>query len=348
MTNRRSALVLAVEIFILLAIVVFLAGSARTKVTISNRICLGTACSITVYGNASKAKSAIGKAWDAVTELENHISVNLPYSEVSLANAIAGSGQWLEISEQTYELVDFAIRMSDKTSGAMNPALGSLIAMWGIGTDDARVPEKAELDAALASAKVENILLECREDMCFIQITDASTVLNLGAVGKGWAADVAAKVLSSCGIENALLDFGGNIYALGKFPTTFGARDFSIGLQDPDQYRGMNFSVVSVHNLSVVTSGSYERFFEGPDGHRYSHIIDPSTGWSIENDIQSVSIIGPSSAVCDAMSTSFFILGPEGAASVLQDGFDGYFAVFLLGNGADRHVVQVGSDGILE
>lgn len=348
MTNRRSALVLAVEILILIVLVVFFAGSARTKVTISNRICLGTACSITVYGNASKAKGAISKAWDAVTQLENHISVNLSYSEVSRANAMAGSGQWLEISEQTYELVDFAIRMSEKTAGALNPALGSLIAMWGIGTEDARVPSSVELETALSSAKVENILLQRQEGKCFIQITDAATVLNLGAVGKGWAADVAAKVLSSCGIENALLDFGGNIYALGRFPTTFGARDFSIGLQDPDQYRGMNFSVVSVHDLSVVTSGSYERYLEGPDGHRYSHIIDPTTGYGFEGDIQSVSIVGPSSAVCDAMSTAFFILGPERAYEVLRDGFEAYYAVFLLGNGADRHIVQVGSDGILE
>lgn len=350
MKIRRLALSLVVTLLIVAFVAVYYVGSVRTYRTVSNRICLGTACSVTIYGQKGKAKETILEVWEEVTAFENAISVNLPYSEVSRANAMAGSGTWLEISEQTYRVVKFALEMESLTFGALNPALGSVIALWGIGTEGAKVPQDGDIQCLLPSCRSENIALKEENGRFFINITDPSTVLNLGAIGKGFGADIAVSVLKANGIENALIDFGGNVYVLGKCPTTFSGRPFRVGLQDPDLDRGNSFMSIEVTDMSVVTSGSYERFVTGEDGHRYSHIIDPKTGWSIEGDILSVSITGPSSAVCDALSTAFFILGPQQAFEVLGNGFGDYEAYFLIGepNMESKRIVQVGSYGILE
>ncbi len=117
---------------------------------------------------------------------------------------------------------------------------------------------------------------------------------------------------------------------------------------NPEDGRGGFFEAVSVKDLSVVTSGSYERCLVAEDGHVYSHILDPATGRSIENNVLSVSVIGKSSAVCDALSTAFFVLGPEGAQAVLKKEFGEYYAVFLLDGEDGRTVVRVGNSDILE
>ena len=102
-----------------------------------------------------------------------------------------------------------------------------------------------------------------------------------------------------------------------------------------------------VCDMSVVTSGSYERKLVTDDGHIYSHIIDPSTGWSIENDILSVSVTGPSSSVCDALSTALFVLGPEEGEKMLSESFSDYLAVFLVSEGDGRSVIRVGNSDVL-
>lgn len=341
---RKSKLILALEVLLILIIALYFVDAYKNKKTVSNRICLGTSCTVTVYGNPKRAKEAIELMWDKITELENQISVNLPYSQISAVNESAGSQKWVEVSQQVYDMVDFALQMEEKTQGALNVALGSVIELWGIGTEHARVPEDYEIKEALKACKTENIETKHENGHFYIRITEEDTRLNLGAVGKGWAADLACDVLQEQGIKMAIIDFGGNILVMGK-------KTFTVGLQDPQGERGQTFMDVKVQNKSVVTSGSYERFVTGADSKVYSHVIDPSTGWSIENNIASVSIVGPYSAICDALSTAFFILGPEKAIETLQNGLEAYTAYFLLSGEAGKEagsVVKVGSEGFLE
>ncbi|MGP1508732.1 MAG: FAD:protein FMN transferase [Sphaerochaeta sp.] len=343
-----TSVIIAIILFI--SVLVFI---SRTESVSSNRFCLDTYCTITVYtsslfGGTSKAKAAMNSAWDAVTELENNISATLSYSEVYAVNSAAGTDIWTEVSKQTYDIMRFALEMGKATNGALNCALGSLISLWGIGTENAGVPDREETDRLLADCNTDNILLKEEDGKFFIKLTEKGTQINLGAVGKGWAADLAYSVLKSKGIRNAAIDFGGNLYVMGVKPVAFGSRAFRIGLRNPDDGRGGFFEAVSVKDLSVVTSGSYERCLVAEDGHVYSHILDPATGRSIENNVLSVSVIGKSSAVCDALSTAFFVLGPEGAQAVLKKEFGEYYAVFLLDGEDGRTVVRVGNSDILE
>ncbi len=345
---KRSALVSAVILLsvILMVLIALLALNSRTEAVSDTRFCMDTVCTITVYGSRNRARSAIADAWELVTELENHISATLPYSDVCKVNS--SPSQWVEVSPLTYKAIDFALGMGKLSDGALNCALGSIISLWGIGTDSARVPGQDEIEALLPFCSADNILLKADNDSFFVQTTDSRTQVNLGAVGKGIAADLVLQTLKDRGIKNATIDFGGNLYVMGRRPTTLGSRYFKIGLQDPDENRGGYFTAVSVMNKSVVTSGSYERRLITDDGHVYSHIINPRTGWSIEGDILSVSVIGPSSAVCDALSTAFFVLGLDRAEELLVKSFGDYLAVFLMSEGEERVIVRVGNEDVLQ
>ncbi|HAN42346.1 MAG TPA: FAD:protein FMN transferase [Sphaerochaeta sp.] len=345
---KRSPIASAIAVLsvIFMVIVALLVLNMRTESTSDTRFCMDTVCSITVYGSKAKAKDAISDSWEVVTLLENRISATLPYSDVCKVNS--NPGQWVEVSSMTYDAISFALQMGGTTDGALNCALGSIITLWGIGTDSARVPKQSEIDSLLPFCTTDNVLLKQQGNRLYVQITDSRTQINLGAIGKGYAADLVLQTLRDRGIKNATIDFGGNLYVMGRKPTTFGSRSFKIGLQDPDETRGGYYTAVDVMDKSVVTSGSYERKLVTDDGHVYSHIIDPKTGWSIESNILSVSVIGPSSSVCDALSTSFFVMGPDVAETLLSEEFKDYLAYFLVSDGEDRTLIRVGNSDVLQ
>ncbi len=133
-------------------------------------------------------------------------------------------------------------------------------------------------------------------------------MIDMGAVGKGYAGDEAAQVLRERGITAALLDIGGNIQAIGTKPD---GSDWRVGLKDP--FSGNVLGIFQISDMAVVTSGNYERFFVGDDGKTYGHIVDPATGRPVENGIASVSIIASEGKLCDALSTALFVMGLEQA-----------------------------------
>ena len=154
--------------------------------------------------------------------------------------------------------------------------------------------------------------------------------LDLGGIAKGYAADRGAEVLRQKGIGKALLDFGGNIYALGTKSDT---EQWRIGIQNPFEPRGNFIGILNVSDLSVVTSGTYERYFE-LDGVRYHHILDPSTGFPADTGLVSVTIIAASSMTADALATGVFVLGITQGLTLVE-AFDGVEAILI---GDDRRV----------
>lgn len=137
---------------------------------------------------------------------------------------------------------------------------------------------------------------------------DSGTMLDLGAVGKGYAGDLVAQVLKDNGITSALLDFGGNIQAVGTKPD---GSPWQLGLRDP--FSGGTLGVLEISDMAVVTSGNYERYFIGEDGKQYGHIIDPVTGYPAESSLASVTVIAEEGRLCDALSTSLFVMGLDQA-----------------------------------
>ena len=134
-------------------------------------------------------------------------------------------------------------------------------------------------------------------------------MIDFGAVAKGFASDEAEKILKAYGIGSAILDLGGNIVALGTKPD---GTEWNVGIKNP--WNGENpVAGIKIKNHCVVTSGGYERFFVGEDGKKYIHIFDGKTGFPVENELESVSVISESGIYADSLSTALFVMGTEKA-----------------------------------
>lgn len=260
---------------------------------------MDTYITMTAYGR--DAETALSEAEDRLIELEQLWSVTDPDSDIYAVNH--SDGQPVSVSEETAKLLSFALKMAEETDGALEPTIYPVLTAWGFTTEENRVPSDAEITELLKNVGYERIRLE---DMT-IQL-DNGMMLDLGSMGKGYAGDLAAQVLTEHGIASALLDLGGNIQAVGTKPD---GSPWRLGLRDP--FSDGTLGVLEISNQAVVTSGAYERYFIGEDGIRYGHIIDPATGYPAERGLASVTVIADEGRLCDALSTSLYVMGVERA-----------------------------------
>lgn len=204
-------------------------------------------------------------------------------------------------TDTLYPYVAKACEMAKTTGGAYDPTVAPLTDLWGIGTDRAHVPAQSEIDAALAKTGLDRVTLEDSSKRITLA---AGTELDLGGIAKGQAADRCAAIVREGG-ASGLLALGGNIYAVG----TNQGKPWKIGIADPDNSAAY-VATVELTDLSAVTTGDYERYFE-QNGVRYHHVFDPATGYPAQTDVRSVTILGTVSAECDAYSTALFVMGRE-------------------------------------
>lgn len=260
---------------------------------------MDTYMTFTAYG--TDAEPAILAAEDKIREMEELWSVTDKNSDVYAVNH--SSGQTVTVDWKTAELLSYALDMAEETNGALEPTIYPVLTAWGFTTGENRVPAETELAELLEKVGYDKV--ELNNDQ--IQM-EPGGMIDLGAVGKGYAGDEAAQILRERGITAALLDIGGNIQAIGTKPD---GSDWRVGLKDP--FSGGVLGIIQVSDVAVVTSGNYERFFIGEDGKVYGHIIDPATGHPVENGIASVSVIASEGKLCDALSTALFVMGLENA-----------------------------------
>lgn len=225
-------------------------------------------------------------------------------SELDRVNQNAGRSP-TPVSDETYRIVSTALQYAAASGGHFDPTVGPLVELWGIGSESAAVPDQQQLADALQLIDYTSVSLD--ESSHSISLPQAGMSLDLGAIAKGYAADVLAAYLKEQGFESAIIDLGGNILALGAKPD---GSSWSIGVQDPEQARGQHLGVLKVKDKTIVTSGVYERFFE-EQGKVYHHILSPFDGYPVDNDLQSVTIVTEGSMDADAMSTAAFSLGMQ-------------------------------------
>lgn len=307
------------KIFIFLLFLLFLAGCTSRKDEAGDEaetrfFGMDTDISITAYGK--NAEEALADARSKVTELERLWSVTDENSDIYAINH--SQGRTVSINRETEKILSFALYMAEKTGGALEPTIYPVLTAWGFTTGENRIPGRSELVEILQNVGYGNVKLYGNE----VTLPDGME-LDLGAVGKGYAADEVANILKEAGITSALLDLGGNIQLIGTKPN---GDDWKIGLRDPfgETYMG----VLSINDRAVVTSGNYERYFIGEDGKRYGHILDPSTWYPAENGLVSVTIVATEGKLCDALSTSLFVMGQEAAVNYWRENPD--FEMILL------------------
>lgn len=254
-----------------------------------------------IYASSSKKGDEVCKKIQRrVEELEQILSTTLPASDVYFINH--NSKFPASIKKELSSILDFCGLMYEKTDGLFNPSLYPIIKEWGFTTGEYKVPSEDVIQNLLLNIDFEKLKgLAAGSDI------PSGMEIDFGAVGKGYAADEALLILEENGIKSALLDFGGNIQALGKKPD---GSLWKVGIKNP--WDGQVACALSVESKAVVTSGGYERFFE-EDGNRYIHIFDPATGRPCQSDLESVTIVCESGKYADALSTALFVMGKEKA-----------------------------------
>lgn len=250
---------------------------------------------ITAYGE--NAGTALNQAEERVTELEKLWSVTDENSEIYAVNHSSGAS--VSISDETAELLDYSLRISDLTNGALNCTMYPILTAWGFTTSNYQIPVETELSALLKNTGYEKVKIDGNS----VSIPE-NMQIDLGAVEKGYTGDLIVDILHENDIESALLDLGGNIQTIGTKPDGTG---WKLGLRSP--FDEGSFATLEVSDCAVITSGGYERYFVGDDGETYWHILDPETGKPAHSGLVSVTIVGKEGRICDAVSTSLFVMG---------------------------------------
>jgi len=283
-------------------------ASSRDPISRTEMNLLGTVCTITVYGGKP---SDLEDAFTRIRDIDDRMTVTRADSEVVRVNEAAGVGS-AKVSADTYSVIKQGIAFSLLGDGVFDITVGPLVKLWGIGTEDARVPGTAEISRALSRMDYRAVHLMDAGSEVFL--AKPGMALDLGAIAKGYAADEAARLLESRGVSAALVNLGGNIVAAGRKPD---GSPWRIGIQDPEKPRGDSIGYIETAPVSVVTSGIYERYFVS-DGVRYHHIFNTRTGFPVQNGLLSVSIVTGSSMIADGYSTLAFSLGLERGRAIVE------------------------------
>lgn len=274
-------------------------GCSEKKAS-STEFALNTVITITAYGE--KSAEAVNAAFTEIKRIENMLSSHIETSDISKINNGAHLAP-VEVSGETAEILRKALEMSEKTYGAFDITVKPLTDLWNITAEDPKVPTDEELKSTLSVVGYENIVINGN----LVSFAKEGMKIDLGGAAKGYCADRAADILKSYGIKNAILDLGGNVYALGKNEQ---GKNWRIGLQDPSKDRGKHFTIEELSDMTAVTSGSYERYFE-KNGKIYHHILNPDTGSPADSGLISVTVISDNSFEADMLSTAIFVMGAE-------------------------------------
>ena len=239
----------------------------------------------------------------------------------------------VKVDDKILDMIEYAISMDELTGGRMNIAMGSVLKIWQDYRDaglehpeTAALPPMDDLLAANAHASIDNIVIDRAAGTLYIK--DANTQLDVGAIAKGYAGQKIIEQLRAEGVTNLLLSLGGNVCSIGTRPDGTG---WKVGIQDP--YSDGTLSVVQASGQSVVTSGTYERFYT-VDGKNYHHIIDPGTLMpSVLYD--SVTVISNDSGLADALTTGLFCM-PIDEGMALIERLPDTEAFWVLSDGTQR------------
>ena len=303
-----------------------LRGAAEEPFDEESGFLLGTVVTLRVYGPRQAA--LIREAFRLVESYEAVFSRNLPDSDVSRLNRSAGLRPQA-VSPATLEVIEEGLRYGELSDGLFDLTIGPLVDLWAIGGEDPRVPSDPEIQRARELVDYRKVVIDHEAGTVFLPVEGMA--LDLGAIAKGYVADRVVEFLHSRGVRRGIMNLGGNVHALGTRP---GGDPFRIGIQNPSEPRGAFIGIAEVSDASVVTSGVYERYFEEA-GRRYHHLLNPYSGFPVDNELEAVSIIASRSLEADALSTVVFCLGLE-AGRRLVESLDGVEAIFLT---AAREVV---------
>lgn len=281
---------------------------------------LHTAIQIQIYHKDQEA--VMDKAIDYIKRMEQLFSTNLENSDVYKINQSAGK-QAVKVETETFELIEKAIETAELSEGKFDVTIGAVTNLWKIGDPAARVPSQEEIEEALTKIDYRKIILDKANQT--VKLAEEGMILELGGISKGYIGSGLVKYFTEAGITTAIINLGGNVIVMGTSPTNDAG--WNVGVQDPDEVRGTVVGTQRMKDYAIITSGIYERYLE-QDGVKYHHILDPKTGYPLENEISGVTVFASTSVDGDALSTSLFLFGIADGLEFVET-LEGVEAVFI-------------------
>lgn len=335
-----------------------LGTNAKNDISVINIYAMDTYMKISIPKKGDKVDKALEMARDRILELDRMLSTENPDSEVYSLNANGGG----MVSEDVYELLETSIDAYEMTDGAFDITIYPVMELWGFDSDNKHVPDSKELDAVLkrvgsdrlqvyADSETDNSDLDGTNNelskyvkneagaekvgeykVCdkkiMLTMPDDDTQLDFGGIAKGYAAAEIVKILKASGIDNAIINLGGNVYGLGHRAD---GKPWKVAVRTPEDANEV-LCTIEVSDEEVVTSGGYQRFFE-EDGVKYHHIIDPKTGYPANSGLESVTVITKDAALGDALSTAIFVMGKDRGIELWRRYSDVFDVVMLTSTG---------------
>jgi thiamine biosynthesis lipoprotein len=264
---------------------------------------MGSRFDITVVAkNAIAGNRYIDTAVAEITRIEKLISSWDPTSQTSAVNRNAGIKP-VKVDEELYQLIERAMGLSKLTDGAFDISYASMDRIWQFDGSMTKIPSAEEIRSSVSKVGFQNILLHKGESTVFLK--EKGMKIGFGAIGKGYAADKAKALLISKGVTSGIINASGDMNTWGKQAN---GKEWKVAITNP-MNKNKVFAVLPISNAAVVTSGDYEKFVSF-NGTRYSHIIDPRTGYP-SSGIVSVTVFAPKAELADALATSVFVMGKD-------------------------------------
>ena len=264
-----------------------------------------------------------------VTELDGKLSRTKANSDIGQLNASGTDG--VTVGDDTAELLKAALDYCAESDGIFDITIAPLTDLWNVNGDSPRVPTPAEIADAMICIGYKYLTIDGNE----ARFTYEGMSCDLGGIAKGYAADKAVELLKSEGVTSAMLQVGSSVYLLGEKPD---GSAYNVGVRDPEGDINDYVGTVLLKDKYITSSGDYERYFES-DGKRYCHIFDTASGYPIDNDLHSVTVISDNGAEGDYLSTALFCMGLENGLRKCKN--DGISALFIT---KDKHIYTAGAD----
>lgn len=285
-----------------------------------------TVISVTLYEGGSE--ELLDQCMELAGYYEDLLSATVENSDVWKLNH--SMGQAVVVDDDTLIVLNTALSYARISDGLVDPSIGGLSSLWNFGSGNEEIiPNEQDIAEALSHVNYKAIMIDGRQ----VTVTDSKMQIDLGFIAKGFIGDKMKEYLSSKGVTSALINLGGNVVTLGNRP---GGTPFCIGIQKPFAGAGSTALTLDISDISVVSSGNYERYFE-KNGRLYHHILSTQTGYPVESGLSQVTILSSNSIDGDALSTLCFILGYEKAAQLLENHPD-IQAVFITEDGEILYV----------
>lgn len=302
---------------------------SMTPIATTSDLAFDTVISISIYDNSSsnhlekeQISSVLSECLNMCNEYDTLFSKTNPQSDIYQINHNPGKPQ--KVDSETMYLIEQSIKYSELTNGKIDITVSKVKDLWDFSATDnnpSLIPDSKQITSAVSHVDYKKIIIS-KEDQT-VTLTDTESEIDLGFIAKGYIADQLKNYMMQSGIENALINLGGNVLAIGCKPDQ---TPFVVGIEKPFSHSEF-MDTIKISDQSVVTSGVYERFFEN-NGKIYHHIIDPQTGYPAESDLLSATIICNSSLEADALSTSCILLGKDQATKLIKS-TDNTSAIFI-------------------